>query len=185
MQLRNTSIVVLAVMLGGLGACSERVSVQTENPHETSGATQRERLRDQYGTIHGGEGIVLFDTSRRGRSEDGVGGGGMAVNTFLWRAALETIDFMPLAQTDPFGGVIITDWYSPPEAPDERFKLNVYVRDRELRADGLKVALFRQARGENGAWLDAPVEPAAATAIEDDILTRARELRIASLGPAQ
>lgn len=184
MQLRNASILLLATMVGGLGACSERPSWQTEDPH--AGTTQRERLREQYGTVHGGGGITLFDSSRRAERENGAGGaGGVAVNAYLWRAALETIDFMPLAQSDPFGGVIITDWYSPPEAPDERFKLNVHIRDRDLRADGLKVSLFRQVRGDNGAWTDAPVEPAAATSIEDDILTRARELRIASLGPAQ
>jgi hypothetical protein len=102
---------------------------------------------------------------------------------YLWRAALETIDFMPLAQADPFGGVIITDWFSPPEAPGERFKLTVYILDRVLRADAVKVAAFRQISGGNG-WADATVDPGTAIGIENSILTRARELRIAALGPA-
>lgn len=104
----------------------------------------------------------------------------VAVNAYLWRATLETIDFMPLNQADPFGGVVITDWYAPPEAPDERFKLTVYILDQALRADGIKVAVFRQTRAEDG-WVDAEVAPETAARIESNILTRARELRIASL----
>ena len=80
--------------------------------------------------------------------------------------------------------MIITDWYSPSGNPDERFKLTVYILDRVLRADGLKVAVFRQTSGANG-WVDAQVEPSTETGIEDSILTRARELRIAALGPAE
>ena len=87
---------------------------------------------------------------------------------------------MPLASADPFGGLIITDWYQPPESPNERLKLQVLIRDRVLRADGLKVAVFRQVR-EGEGWLDAPVDPATGTRLEDKILTRARELRIASV----
>ena len=125
---------------------------------------------------------MLF--SSRQRDEQNGGAPGIGVNVYLWRAALETIDFMPLVQADPFGGVIITDWFSPPETPDERFKLTVYILDRVLRADAVKVAAFRQVSGENG-WTDATVEPQTKIGIEDSILTRARELRIAALGPAQ
>ena len=112
---------------------------------------------------------------------DGAVYSGIGVNAYLWRASLETIDFMPLAQADPFGGVIITDWYSPPETPGERFKLNVYILDTELRADGVKVAVFRQVNGTDSGWVDAAVDSGTATAIEDNILTRARELRIAAI----
>lgn len=116
---------------------------------------------------------------------DGQGGAGaaVAVNAYLWRASLETLDFMPLNQADPFGGVIISDWYAPPETPGERFKLTVYILDQSLRADGIKVAVFRQTRSEDG-WTDAEVAPATAARIEDDILTRARELRVSSINAA-
>ena len=146
--------------------------------------TQNERLREQYGTVTGEEGLLLFSSRPREDQDGGGGAPGIGVNVYLWRAALETIDFMPLVQADPFGGVIITDWYSPTANPDERFKLTVYILDRVLRADGLKVAVFRQTGGANG-WVDAQVEQATATGIEDSILTRARELRIAALGPAE
>jgi hypothetical protein len=101
---------------------------------------------------------------------------GLAVNKYLWRGALETVGFMPLASDDPFGGVIVTDWYAPPTTTGERFKATVYVLGRELRSDGVKVTLFRQTRDADG-WADAAVNPATATDIENKILARARELR--------
>ena len=105
----------------------------------------------------------------------------LGVNSFLWHASLDTLSFLPLQSADPFGGVIISDWYVAPTAPNERLKVTVYIMDRALRADGLKVVVFRQVR--NGAgWSDA--QPSADTAhkLEDAILTRARELRLATLG---
>jgi hypothetical protein len=101
---------------------------------------------------------------------------GLAVNKYLWRAALETFQFMPLLSEDPFGGVIVTDWYAPNPAGGERFKATVYVLGRQLRSDGVRVALFRQVR-DGGGWADAPVNPATATDIENKVLARARELR--------
>lgn len=104
----------------------------------------------------------------------------MGVNSYLWRASLETLEFMPLAVSDPFGGVIITDWYANPEAPDERFKANVYILDANLRADALKTSIFKQVRSGN-AWVDAKVDADTSRQIENAILTRARELYIATV----
>jgi hypothetical protein len=103
----------------------------------------------------------------------------IGVNQYLWHASLDTLHFMPLQSADPFGGVIITDWYSAPEASGERMRVTVYISDRNLRADALKVAVFRQTHAAQG-WVDAPVSAETATKLEDDILTRARELRLAS-----
>ena len=103
-------------------------------------------------------------------------GASLQVNKYLWRGALETLGFMPFASTDPFGGVIVTDWYSPPGSQGERFKATAYILGRELRTDGLKVTIFRQTR-DGGEWQDAAVNPATATDIEGKILARARELR--------
>ena len=102
---------------------------------------------------------------------------GLQVNKYLWRGSLDTLRFMPFASTDPFGGVIVTDWYQPPTTTGERFKAMAYVLGRELRADGLKVTIFRQTREAGGQWEDAPVNPATATDIESKILAHARELR--------
>jgi hypothetical protein len=105
----------------------------------------------------------------------------LGVNSYLWHATLDTLAFMPLASADPYGGVIITDWYSASQTPDERMKVTIYILDRRLRADGIKVAVFRQTRSPTG-WVDAQVNPDTATKLEDAILTRARELRLATEG---
>lgn len=115
-----------------------------------------------------------------GGEEGGRSGGGIGVNSYLWRASLDTLSFLPLASADPFGGVVITDWYSPQEAPDERFKVNLYILGRELRADGLRVSVFRQVRQGQGGWTDANVDPETATQLENAILSRAREMRLAT-----
>ena len=104
----------------------------------------------------------------------------LGVNSFLWRASLETLKFMPMAEIDPFGGVIITDWYASPEAPDERFKVNVYILDTNLRADALKASVFKQVRSASG-WNDASVDADTARSIENSILTEARRLYIATV----
>ena len=106
----------------------------------------------------------------------------LGVNSYLWHATLDTLAFMPLASADPYGGVIITDWYSAPQDPNERMKVTIYILDRRLRADGIKIAVFRQTRSTADSWVDAQVNPQTATRLEDAILTRARELRLASEG---
>jgi hypothetical protein len=100
----------------------------------------------------------------------------IGVNSYLWRAAIDTISFAPLLQANPNSGVIITDWYANPKAPGERVKLTVAILDPDLRADALRVAAARQVN-QNGAWVDAPVSAATVQKLEDIILTRARDLR--------
>jgi len=105
----------------------------------------------------------------------------LGVNSYLWHASLDTLSFLPLTSADPFGGVIISEWYVAPSSPNERLKVTVYIMDRSLRADGLKVVVFRQVRNAGG-WADAVPSPDTAHKLEDSILTRARELRLATLG---
>lgn len=105
----------------------------------------------------------------------------IGVNGYLWRATLDTLSFMPLQSADPYGGVIVTDWYTNPEKPDERFKITVYILDSRLRADGLNVAIFRQTRDSSGGWTDAPSAGQTETDIENSILTRARQLRLSNI----
>lgn len=129
------------------------------------------------------------------RGDDGLFGGllgsgpsvsdqpeaGIGVNSYLWRSSLDVLSFMPLSEVDPFGGVIITDWYANPELPSERFKATVYILDTRLRADALSVQLFKQVRGDGGDWFDASVDPATRIQIENAILTRARQIRISQI----
>ena len=100
----------------------------------------------------------------------------IAVNSYLWRAAIDTVSFAPLLQANPNSGVIITDWYTNPKAPGERVKLTVAVLDPDLRADALRVSAAREVY-QNGTWVDAPVSAATVQKLEDIILTRARNLR--------
>ena len=106
---------------------------------------------------------------------------GIGVNSYLWRATLDTLAFMPLNSADPYGGIIITDWYSNPEKPGERFKATVYILDTRLRADGLSVSVFKQIKDSAGAWADAPVSAQTDIDIENAILTKARQLRLSNL----
>jgi Domain of unknown function (DUF3576) len=105
----------------------------------------------------------------------------IGVNAYLWRAALDTVAFMPLLQTDSNGGVIVTDWYVNPATTGERMKLTVSILDQDLRADALRVAASRQTLS-NGQWVDAPVQAATVQKLEDIILTKARDLRRSAIG---
>jgi hypothetical protein len=105
----------------------------------------------------------------------------IGVNSYLWRAAVDTVSFAPLLQADSSGGVIVTDWYTNPQSPAERVKLTVSILDQELRADALRVAASRQIF-QNGVWIDAPVAAATVQKLEDIILTRARDLRRTTIG---
>lgn len=150
-------------------------------------ANQRLVNNDEYGDWRNGvarnrprgadAGLVVFgvDKNREAR-EAAAAGNGLSVNAFLWRATLDTLAFMPLASADPFGGTIITDWYTPPGAGNERFRAQAYVLGRQLRSDGVRVQVFRQTL-ERGQWLDSPVSAATNSELEDKVLARARELR--------
>ena len=137
--------------------------------------------------------ISVVGLSACGGMRNPLGGGGsktrpsgdnaaaIGVNGYLWRATLDTLSFMPLQSADPYGGVIVTDWYTNPEKPDERFKCTVYILDSRLRADGLNVAVFKQNRDGAGNWVDAPTAGQTETDIENSILTRARQLRLSNI----
>ena len=159
----------IAVMLAG---CSSSPDLTVQNdPFPTD---PRDRRVVEQGSLFGEDGLVLFGGNRAPEPGSGIG-----VNSFLWRASLDTVAFMPVASADPFGGVILTDWYAPSPAAEERFKLNIFILDRQLRADGVRVAVFRQVR-ERGEWVDAEPTPGTANILEETILTRARELRVIS-----
>ncbi len=166
----------LVIAVGGLlvSACTSFEDVDDE-PNINSGALEDINWEERE-TIFGKGGLNLFGSKTPQNT-----GGALGVNSYLWRASLDTISFMPVNSADPFGGVILTDWHTPREAPSERFKLNVYILDRTLRADGVRVAVFRQVQDRGGNWKDAAVPNETGTKIEDAILIRARQLRNQSL----
>ncbi len=162
--------VVVAAMAGVVGCANTEQRKVMSRQHGES-APQYEEPESIFG-----EGGVSF-----GGKKEQVDGGGIGVNSFLWRASLDTISFMPLVSADPFGGVIITDWYSP-QSPNERFKVNVYILGRSLRADAVRVSVFRQELAGAAGWIDAAVNDDTATKLENAILTGARQMRIAQQG---
>ncbi len=175
------------VLLGGLlvlsiAGCGDPDAV-TEKRSGASGDRNRRDATTGLGGRNQEEGSLfgpggLFGSKAEKKDNSGTG---VAVNAFLWRASLDTINFIPLVSADPFGGVIITDWYTPAESPTERMKVQVTILDRELRADGVRVSVFKQTQSAKGAgWVDAQVDQRTNTDIENAILTRARQLRIAS-----
>ena len=170
-------LIAAALLLpAALIACGEGRIVENSEYRDDS---RRGRVAGRLG---GQDGILILGTDRSGRGRndgDPGGAGALGVNAYLWRATLDTLSFMPLSSADPFGGVIITDWYAPPAAPGERFRATAYILGRQLRSDGVRVSVFRQEL-RNGVWVDAPVAQATGTDLEDKVLSRARELRSAS-----
>lgn len=159
-----------AAALFGVAACS---GVDIKQPDTRSPTDIRQQ--GSTGKVFGDDAFTWGGDSRK--DEGAADGSGIGVNSFLWRASLDTLLFMPVSSADPFGGVIITDWHTPSDSPPtERFKLNVYILGRALRADGVRVAVFRQVR-DGEAWRDQPLDTKVASKIEDAILTKARQLR--------
>ena len=167
-----------ALGLGLLGACGDLGdNFRVPGQDEYNTGSRRDSVRGRLG---GTDGIVLFGTDRsQQRGAQGDTGGGIGVNAFLWRATLDTLSFMPLSSADPFGGVVITDWYSPPGTTGERFRATAYILGRTLRSDGVRVVVFRQELRQ-GNWVDVAVSATTATELEDQVLNRARELRAQS-----
>lgn len=104
--------------------------------------------------------------------------GGVAVNAYLWRASLDALSFMPMDQTDPFGGTIKTGWYTAAATPNERLRVAVFILDSRLRADALRVSVFKEVKGSSGNWNEATVDPETVTKLENLILNKARALKI-------
>jgi hypothetical protein len=162
------SVCSISLLLSACDGADTKQSYPVDTEH---------RLKESRGKLSG-DGISLFgkDGDNNSGSSSGIG-----VNSFLWRASLDTVSFMPLASADPFGGVIITDWYEDPNNKGERFKVNVLILDKTLRADGVKAKVFKQKKDDKGAWHDVAVSDNLARDMENTILTRARELKVSQL----
>lgn len=160
---RHATTFVAAASALALAACEGGRPPPEQIDREEAG---RERL----GTIGDIPGLL----NEEGRRGDGL----TPVNRYLWRASLDTLAFLPLASTDPFTGVVATDWGASPDTPQERFKVTAYVTSPTLAANSLQVAVFREIRSPEGAWVTAPVSGSTARRLEDAILVRARQLKI-------
>jgi len=165
----SQKLVFCGLLLGLLAACSG--SGVESDPTYTD--KSREDLYKNGSLVSDAGGFSILGGKDEKKQE------GLGVNGYLWRASLDTISFMPIVSADPFGGLITTDWHSAEGSPNERVKLNVMILDRDLRADGVKVTVFRQIKEEGGEWKDVSASPATASSLEETILTRARQLKMA------
>ncbi len=163
------ALLACAVALAGCGSAKP-------NPTDPAYVGNQGGPQNTGGSIGSEGGLLSIGNSHTNAEANGGTGGGLGVNAYLWRGALDTLGFMPLASADPFGGVIITDWFSPAGSNGERFKATAYILGRQLRSDGIRVAIFRQVQ-QDGQWVDAPVSPVTVSEIEDKVLARARQLR--------
>ena len=113
------------------------------------------------------------------KTSNQIVGLGMPINPYLWKASLETINFMPLASTDPFAGTIITDWYTAENNMGERCKLNIFINGKDLKTDNLKVSSFCQTL-KNNQWVNMPSKNENNTKLENVILNEAKKLKLTS-----
>lgn len=180
------SVLLLAGVCTALAACGGGdLSPQDETEFERGLGRAPEVRRQAAPSVFGDDGLSF---GSEGSTLSGIFGGdaepqgAIPVNRFLWQASLDTLSFLPLSSTDPFTGVIATDWGATPNAPGERFKVTAYMLDGRLSASSLRVAVFREVRTEDGQWFPAQVDPGTPRQIEDAILTRARQIRLAESG---
>ncbi len=172
--LKNPKKNVLLLSLLALAGCAGT------KPLEKLPDSREQIRKENFGQLFGSEALVF------GKSTPMYGEGGsvgMSANPHLWRAALETVSFMPLASADAVGGVIVTDWYSSATSKSERLKVTIYITDRQLRADAIKVTIHKEAL-RDGSWVAATSDPATARQLEDIILSKARDLKIQKMKAA-
>lgn len=173
LQTLGLGLLLLASLTVSLGGCGVKTKAEYPAPQDSAEAKKHGTI-GQLMNGDNDDGIVLFDSGRKRQAGQG---GALGVNAYLWRAALDTVGFMPILSADSQGGTILTDWYSPEATPNERLKLNVVIKDQTLRADGVTVTPFKQTL-KGGVWRDAPSNPAVGTQLEDTIVQRARQLRL-------
>lgn len=175
-MIRRTAALPLFLFLGLLLLSGCTAKPEAKYPSGLDRTITGDDIYGEKQSIFGKDGLTLLGGKVGDNKDDDSTG--IGVNAYLWRAALDTVSFMPLASADPFGGVIITDWYSSEETPTERFKVNVFILDKQLKSTGIKVKLFRQVQ-KGGKWLDTATSAGSESQMEDSILTRARQLRVA------
>ena len=172
--MKFSSAILCTTALLTLTACNSGIETEAKYPTGYERTTTNDDIYGEREGVFGKGGIF-------GSKEIAGPDTGITVNSYLWRAALDVVSFMPLASADPFGGTLITDWYSPSDNVNERFKLNVFILSRQLRSDGIEVRVFKQEL-RAGSWRDATPSTDMELQLEDAILTRARQLRVAAIG---
>lgn len=175
--MKQTKILLIPVLLFTasllLANCSG-IESEAKYPTGADRASTNDDIYAEAPSIFGQNGLRILG------GDDEEEDNGIGVNSYLWKASLDTFSFMPLDKADPFGGVITTDWYSPDGTPNERLKVNVLILSKSLKSDGVKVSVFKQQKS-GGNWKDLSVAAQTERELENAILTRARQLRVSDI----
>lgn len=156
---RLSSMVAVLCMAVLVAGCGGRVGITDPDADRIIGDGDSAREREQR------TGTTLADAFRSNRSAEAT----VSVNKYIWSASLQVLDFLPIQTVDPFTGIIVTGFGTPPGGGGT-YRATVLISDPALDARSLNVAL--QTRS-------GPASASAVRAVEDAILTRARQLRIA------
>jgi len=163
---KKIQVTILGLLLS---ACAGSSGFEASYPQ-----TSEERETQKIGKLGGEEGLIAFGGSKSSAVD------GINVNSYLWRATLDTVYKLPILSADPFGGTILTDWYVMDNKSDTRFKLNVFIIGSELRSDAIRVSAFKQHKDRRGDWVDQAPSTMLAQEIENKILLKAREIKFNS-----
>lgn len=159
LSLRPLSVLLV---LGVVAGCAQSPDMSAPAP---TGASEQV-LRQRANTLLGREPReTIFDLFRNDDDPNTT----IEVNKYIWTASQDILDFMPIEAADPFSGVLVYGYGRPPGG-GQAYRGTVYVQDPALDARSLNVALATQG---------GPVSAETTRAIEDAILTRARQLRLA------
>ena len=176
----HTTLKLLCLALSSSFILSACGGPNVEYNYPRRGASGVPTYEKEKPGIFGEGGLTIFNSEGSSSNKNGGGSSGIGVNSFLWRASLDTVAFMPLVSADPFGGVILTDWYGPPDSVNERYKITLFILGTTLRSDGIRAQVFKQERSAGAGWKDVRPDETLDRELEDAILTRARQLRITS-----
>ena len=176
----HTTLKLLSIALSSSFILSACGGPDVEYNYPRRGAGGVPTYEKEKTGIFGEGGLTIFNSEGSSSDRNSGGSSGIGVNSFLWRASLDTVAFMPLISADPFGGVILTDWYGPPDSVNERYKITLFILGTTLRSDGVRAQVFKQKRSTGKGWEDASPDETLDRDLEDAILTRARQLRITS-----
>jgi len=179
MKTKLISVFLAAAVLSGCGSDPEKATPTAEAPPPAPAAKAESGDTGVFGWL-GVAGDSTTESPAPSKALKAEDRKGVAVNAYLWRSSLDSLSFMPMEQTDPFAGIIKTGWYTPPSTPNERLKVNVFILDTRLRAEAVRVSIFKEAKKPTGEWATATVDPETVTKLENVILDRARQLKIQS-----
>jgi hypothetical protein len=165
-------LILFLMMFSILNACKradQDLEEIAQKKYKTA-KTKRERRDEKMGGYVFDE--PLFSFGDKNKEETNIG-----VNSYLWRASLDVLSILPKKKIDPFGGVILTEWYVAEENDSQRLKVEVTIIGRQLRAGALRINVFRQEK-VGLDWKDRSVSQETIDQFEETILARAREIRV-------